>query len=155
VTWDDIAWVREHWNGRLVVKGVLDPDDARRAVEAGVDGVVVSNHGGRQLDSVPSSVRALPDVVDAIGGQAKVLVDGGVRTGLDVVKLVALGADAVLIGRAWAWAVAARGQRGVRHVLAVIKADIDVALALTGHTSIGDLDRAALYRAGEPVSSSP
>ncbi len=92
VTWDDIAWVREHWGGRLLVKGVLDPQDARRAVEAGVDGIVVSNHGGRQLDSVPSTVRALPEVVDAVAGEAEVLVDGGVRTGLDVVKMLALGA---------------------------------------------------------------
>src|SRR5207248_4062366 len=115
VTWEDIAWVREHWNGRLVVKGVLDAEDARRAVEMGVDGVVVSNHGGRQLDSVPSTARALPEVVDAVGDQVEVLADGGVRTGLDVVKMVALGASAVLIGRAWAWAVAARGEAGVRH----------------------------------------
>jgi L-lactate dehydrogenase (cytochrome) len=153
VTWDDIAWVREHWSGRLVVKGVLDPEDARRAVEVGVDGVVVSNHGGRQLDSVPSTVRALPDVVEAIGGQVEVLVDGGVRSGLDVVKMVALGAKAVLVGRAWAWAVAARGEAGVRHLLAILKADIDVALGLTGHCSFADIDRSALYRAGSAVVS--
>jgi L-lactate dehydrogenase (cytochrome) len=146
VTWTDIAWVRENWTGKLIVKGVLDPEDARRAVDAGVDGIVVSNHGGRQLDSVPSSARALPDVVDAVAGRVEVLADGGVRTGLDVVKLLALGARAVLIGRAWAWAVGARGEAGVRHVLAILRADIDVALALTGHQSIGDLDRSALYR---------
>jgi L-lactate dehydrogenase (cytochrome) len=146
VTWEDIAWVRENWSGRLLVKGVLDPEDARRAAEVGVDGVIVSNHGGRQLDSVPSTVRALPDVVDAVAQHLEVLVDGGVRTGLDVVKLVAMGARAVLMGRAWVWSVAARGQSGVRHMLGVIKADIDVALALTGHTSFADLDRSALYR---------
>jgi L-lactate dehydrogenase (cytochrome) len=145
VTWDDIAWVREHWNGRLVVKGVLDPEDARRAADAGVDGIVVSNHGGRQLDSVPSTVRALPDVVDAVGDRVEVLADGGVRTGLDVVKMVALGARAVLIGRPWIWAAAARGEAGVRHILSVIKADMDVALALNGHTSIADVDRSALH----------
>ena len=117
VTWDDVAWDREHWNGRLLVKGVLDPEDARRAIDAGVDGLVVSNHGGRQLDSVPSTVRALPDVVDAVGDAAEVLVDGGIRTGLDVVKMIALGARAVMIGRAWAWAVAAGGQAAVRTVL--------------------------------------
>ena len=152
VTWGDIAWVREHWAGKLLVKGVLDPEDARRAVAAGVDGVVVSNHGGRQLDSVPSTTVALPAVVDAVGDEVTVLVDGGVRTGLDVVKMVALGARAVLMGRAWVWAVAARGQAGVLHVLRVLEADIDVALALTGHTSIADVDRSALYRvtAGEP-----
>jgi L-lactate dehydrogenase (cytochrome) len=147
VTWDDVAWVREHWNGRLIVKGILDPEDARRAADAGVDGIVVSNHGGRQLDSVPSTTRALPDVADAVGDQLEVLADGGVRTGLDVVKMVALGARAVLIGRPWAWAVAARGERGVRHILNVMKADIDTALGLTGQTSIADVDRSALYDA--------
>jgi L-lactate dehydrogenase (cytochrome) len=148
VTWDDVAWVRENWKGKLVVKGVLDPEDARRAVDAGVDGLVVSNHGGRQLDSVPSTTRALPDIADAVGDQIEVLADGGVRTGLDVVKMVALGARAVLVGRAWAWAVAARGEAGVRHVLAVMKADMDVALALTGNTSIADVDRSSLYEGG-------
>jgi L-lactate dehydrogenase (cytochrome) len=148
VTWDDIAWVRENWDGKLVVKGVLDADDARRAVDAGVDGLVVSNHGGRQLDAVPSTARALPDVVDAVGDDIEVLADGGVRTGLDVVKMVAMGARAVLVGRAWAWAVAARGEAGVRHVLEVMKADIDTALGLTGQTSVADLDRSALYREG-------
>ena len=148
VTWDDIAWVRERWPGRLVVKGVLDPEDARRAVDAGVDGLVVSNHGGRQLDAVPSTTRALPDVVDAVGDQVEVLVDGGIRTGLDVVKMVAMGARAVLVGRPWAWAVAARGEAGVRHMLEVMKADIDTALGLTGQTSVGGLDRSALYEGG-------
>src|SRR5213082_1715499 len=147
VTWKDIEWVRENWNGRLVVKGVLDPEDARQAAEAGVDGIVVSNHGGRQLDAVPSTTRALPEVVDAVGDQVEVLADGGVRTGLDVVKMAAMGARAVLMGRAWAWAVAARGEAGVRHMLGVVKADIDVALALTGNTSFADLDRSAVYQA--------
>jgi L-lactate dehydrogenase (cytochrome) len=148
VTWEDIAWVRENWPGRLVVKGVLDPEDARRAVDVGVDGVVVSNHGGRQLDSVPSSAVALPGVVDAVGDQVEVLVDGGVRTGLDVLKMIALGATAVLIGRAWAWAVAADGERGVGHMLDVLGADLDTALGLTGHTSIADVDSSALFRPG-------
>jgi L-lactate dehydrogenase (cytochrome) len=155
VTWDDIAWVREHWKGQLVVKGVLDPEDARRAADAGVDGLVVSNHGGRQLDAVPSTARALPDVADAVGDEVEVLADGGIRTGLDVVKMVAMGARAVLIGRPWAWAVAARGEAGVRHVLAVMKADIDTALGLTGQTSIADIDSSALYDAGAPVSPPP
>src|SRR3954467_8268033 len=148
VTWEDVAWVREQWPGRLVVKGVLDPEDARRAADVGVDGIVVSNHGGRQLDAVPSTTRALPDVVDAVGDRVEVLADGGVRTGLDVVKMVALGARAVLVGRAWAWAVAGRGEAGVRHVLEVMKADIDTALALTGQTSITDVDSSALYDRG-------
>ncbi len=153
VTWADIAWVRENWDRRLIVKGVLDPGDARQAADAGVDGLVVSNHGGRQLDSVPSSARALPDVVDAVGDQLEVLVDGGVRTGLDVVKLLALGARAVLIGRPWAWAAAARGEQGVSHLLSVMKADIDVALALTGHRSFEDLDRTALQRSAETANA--
>jgi len=151
VTWDDVAWVRKNWSGRLLVKGVLDPEDARRAADVGVDGVVVSNHGGRQLDSVPSTAVALPGVVDAIGDQVEVVVDGGVRTGLDVVKMIALGARAVLIGRAWAWAVAAGGEAGVRHMLDVLRSDIDTALGLTGHTSIADVDASALYRTGSPA----
>jgi L-lactate dehydrogenase (cytochrome) len=146
VTWEDVAWVRENWRGKLVVKGVLDPDDARRAADAGVDGIVVSNHGGRQLDAVPSTARALPAVADAVGDRVEVLADGGVRNGLDAVKMVALGARAVLVGRPWAWAVAARGQAGVRHVLATMRADVDTALGLTGQTSIADVDRSALYR---------
>jgi L-lactate dehydrogenase (cytochrome) len=145
VTWDDVAWVREHWDGRLLVKGVLDPEDARRAAAAGVDGIVVSNHGGRQLDSVPSTARALPAIADAVGGELTVLADGGIRTGLDVVKMLALGARAVLVGRAWVWAVAARGEAGVAHVLRVLRSDIDVALALTGQTSVEGLDRDALH----------
>jgi L-lactate dehydrogenase (cytochrome) len=145
VTWEDVAWARQHWSGRLIVKGVLDPEDARRAVDAGVDGIVVSNHGGRQLDAVPSTARALPAIAEAVGDRVEVLADGGVRNGLDVVKLVALGARAVLVGRAWAWAVAARGETGVRHMLEGLRADIDVALALTGNTSFASVDRDALY----------
>jgi L-lactate dehydrogenase (cytochrome) len=153
VTWQDIAWVRENWSGRLVVKGVLDPEDARRAVDAGVDGVVVSNHGGRQLDSVPSTAVALPGVVEAIGDQVEVLVDGGVRTGLDVVRMMAMGAKAVLVGRAWAWAVAAGGEAGVRHVLEILRRDIDTALGLTGRTSVAELDPSTLYHPSSPAES--
>ena len=145
VTWDDIEWVREHWDGALVVKGLLDPEDARQAAEAGADGVIVSNHGGRQLDSVPSTARVLPRVAEAVGDRVTVLADGGVRTGLDVVKMLALGADAVLVGRAWAWAVAAGGEAAVARMLEGLRSDIDVALALTGRTSIADLDRSNLF----------
>ena len=155
VTWEQVAWMRERWRGPLVVKGVLDPEDARRGLEVGVDGMIVSNHGGRQLDAVPSTARALPEIVDAVGDQVAVLADGGVRTGLDVVKMVAMGARAVLVGRPWAWAVAARGEAGVQHMLEVIKADIDTALGLTGHTSVAALDRSALYRAAAPPPVSP
>jgi L-lactate dehydrogenase (cytochrome) len=139
VTWDDIAWVREHWDGKLLVKGVLDPEDARQAVDAGVDGIVVSNHGGRQLDAVASAASALPGVASAVGDRVEVLADGGIRSGLDVVKLMALGAKACLIGRGWAWAVAGSGEAGVRHVLDGLRADIDVALGLTGTTDVRDL----------------
>jgi L-lactate dehydrogenase (cytochrome) len=145
VTWEDLAWVRSRWPGRLVVKGVLDAEDARRAVAAGVDGIVVSNHGGRQLDAVPSTVSVLPRVAEAVGDEVEVLADGGVRTGLDVVKMLALGARAVLVGRAWAWAVAARGEQGVAHMLEVMRSDIDVALGLTGRNSVRELDPSALY----------
>lgn len=144
VTWDDIAWVREHWKGKLIVKGVLDPEDARRAADVGVDGLVVSNHGGRQLDSVPSTAAALPAVAEAVGDRIEVLADGGIRTGLDVIKMLALGAKAVIIGRAWAWSVAAEGEAGVAKMLEVLRADADVALALTGRNSVRDLDSSAL-----------
>lgn len=139
VTWDDIAWVRENWKGKLVVKGILDPEDARRAVDAGVDGLVVSNHGGRQLDAVPSTAAALPAVAEAVGEETEVLADGGVRTGLDVVKMLSLGARSVILGRAWAWAVAAEGESGVTRMLDFLRADIDVALALTGNDSVAGL----------------
>ncbi len=144
VTWDDIAWVREHWKGKLVVKGVLDPEDARRAMDAGVDGIVVSNHGGRQLDAVPSTAVALPQIAEAVGDQTVVLADGGVRNGLDVVKMLALGAEAVILGRAWAWSVAAAGEGGVSHMLSTLRSDIDVALALTGSNSVSELDSSCL-----------
>ncbi|HRW37688.1 MAG: L-lactate dehydrogenase [Acidimicrobiales bacterium] len=147
VTWDDLAWVREHWKGKLVLKGVLDPDDARAAADAGVDGIVVSNHGGRQLDDVPSTVRALGPVADAVGDQLEVLVDGGIRSGLDVVKMVSLGAKACLIGRAWAWAVAGGGQAGVEHVLRTIREEMQVAMSLTGAPSIADLGPEVLLSA--------
>jgi L-lactate dehydrogenase (cytochrome) len=146
VTWQDIAWVRDNWDGKLVIKGLLDPEDARRAADAGADAVVVSNHGGRQLDSVPATATVLPAVAEAVGDRVEVLVDGGVRTGLDVVKMMALGARAVMIGRPWAWAVAGRGEAGVRHLLQGIRADIDTALALTGQTSVADLGPEVLYR---------
>jgi L-lactate dehydrogenase (cytochrome) len=144
VTWDDIAWVRRCWPGKLVLKGILDPDDARRAADLGVDGIVVSNHGGRQLDGTLSTVRALTPVVDAVGDRLEVLVDGGIRSGLDVAKVLALGARACLVGRPWAWSVAAAGQRGVARALATMRAELTVALSLTGVTDVAALDRSAL-----------
>ena len=144
VTWDDLAWLRTNWKGRIALKGIMDPDDARRCVDAGVDAIIVSNHGGRQLDDVPSTVRALPAITAAVGDACDVLMDGGIRSGLDVVKALALGARACLIGRPWAYAVAARGERGVEHVLKIIREEILVTLALTGVTDVNDLDRSVL-----------
>ncbi len=146
VTWKDVEWVRSQWDGPLVIKGVLDPQDARTAAGAGVDGLVVSNHGGRQLDGVASTARALPAVVDAVAGRIPVLVDGGVRSGLDVVRMLALGADFVLLGRAWAYALAAAGEEGVAHVLKIVEAEMRVAMALTGTTRISDLGSETLDR---------
>ena len=144
VTWKDLEWVRAQWRGPLIVKGILDVEDARAAAAAGVDGIIVSNHGGRQLDGTPSTVRALPPIVDAVGGQLSVLVDGGVRSGLDVVRMLALGARGVLLGRAWAFALAGAGQAGVAHLLQLIAAEMRVAMALTGCTSIAAIDRGIL-----------
>jgi L-lactate dehydrogenase (cytochrome) len=147
VTWKDVEWVRGEWDGPLVIKGVLDPDDGRAAAATGADAVVVSNHGGRQLDGVSSTARALPRIVEAIGGKMPVLVDGGVRSGLDVVRMLALGADFVLLGRAWAYALAACGEAGVRDVLRLIDAEMRVAMALTGCTGISAIDRNVIDQA--------
>ena len=146
IGWKDVEWVREQWKGPLLIKGILDPDDALQAAASGVDGIVVSNHGGRQLDGVSSTARALPRVAEAVGGKVPILVDGGVRSGLDVVRMLALGADFVMLGRAWAYALAAAGQQGVEHVLRLIDAEMRVALALTGHRSIAEVGSETLDR---------
>ncbi len=146
VTWKDVEWVRSQWDGPLVIKGVLDPDDAREAAASGADGIVVSNHGGRQLDGALSSARALPSIVEAVGGKISVLVDGGVRSGLDVVRMLALGADFVLLGRAWAYALAGAGQEGVAHVLKLIDAEMRVAMALTGVSKLDEIDEKLIDR---------
>jgi L-lactate dehydrogenase (cytochrome) len=132
VTWDDLAWVREHWKGPILLKGVLDVDDARIAADLGVEGIVVSNHGGRQLDGAPSSIEALPAIAQAVGDRVSVLMDGGVRSGLDVLKAMAAGARACLIGRAWAWSLGAGGEAGVAHMLQILRQELRVAMALTG-----------------------
>lgn len=141
ITWKDLPWVRDQWPGPIVIKGILDPDDACAAIEHGADGIVVSNHGGRQLDGAMSTARALPAIADAVAGRIPVLVDGGVRSGLDVVRMLALGADFVLLGRAWAYALAADGERGVAHMLKLVEAEMSVAMALTGCTSVSDIGR--------------
>jgi L-lactate dehydrogenase (cytochrome) len=144
VTWKDIAELRREWSGKLVVKGVLSPDDARAAVDCGADAVIVSNHGGRQLDGVPSAIAMTPRVVDALAGRADVLMDGGVRSGADAVKALALGARAALIGRPWAWALAARGEKGLGALLRLFKTEIEVAMALTGAPRVADIGRDTL-----------
>jgi L-lactate dehydrogenase (cytochrome) len=144
VSWKDVEWVRKAWDGPLIIKGILDPDDARKACASGADAIVVSNHGGRQLDGVLSTARALPPIADALGGKLPVLVDGGVRSGLDIVRMLALGADFVLLGRAWAYALAGGGGSGVAHALKLIEAEMRVAMALTGCTRISEVDRSTL-----------
>ncbi|MBP2274747.1 L-lactate dehydrogenase [compost metagenome] len=144
VSWSDLDFIRAEWDGPLIIKGILDADDARSAALLGADGIVVSNHGGRQLDGVPSTARALPPIVDAVGDRLTVLVDGGVRSGLDVVRLLALGAKGVLLGRAWVYALAAAGEAGVAHMLDLVEAEMRVAMALTGRADIAAIDRSAL-----------
>lgn len=138
-TWDDIAWLRELWGGPFMLKGVMRVDDAKRAVEAGVSAISVSNHGGNNLDSTPASIRALPAVAEAVGDQVEVLLDGGIRRGSDVVKALALGARAVMIGRAYLWGLGAAGQAGVENVLDILSGGIDSALRGLGHASLKDL----------------
>jgi L-lactate dehydrogenase (cytochrome) len=140
-TWDDVKWLRDEWGGPFMVKGIMHPDDARRAVDIGATAISVSNHGGNNLDGTPASIRALPAVVDAVGDQVEVLLDGGIRRGSDVVKALALGARAVLIGRAYLWGMAAAGERGVTNVLDILRSGIDEALLGLGRSSIHDLTR--------------
>jgi L-lactate dehydrogenase (cytochrome) len=144
VCWDDLAFIRSEWKGPLIIKGILDPEDAVRAAELRADGIVVSNHGGRQLDGVPSTAHALPPIADKVGDSLTVLADGGIRSGLDVVRMLALGAKGVLLGRAWAYALAARGEAGITHMLQLIEAEMRVAMALTGVTTIGEINRQIL-----------
>jgi L-lactate dehydrogenase (cytochrome) len=139
--WEDIAWLREQWGGPFMLKGISRPDDARRAVDAGVTAISVSTHGGNNLDGTPGAIRSLPAVVDAVGEQVEVLMDGGIRRGSDVVKALALGARAVMIGRAYLWGLAANGERGVQNVLTILKCGIDEALLGLGKASIHDLGR--------------
>lgn len=139
VTWKDLEWVRSHWDGPIVIKGLLDPADARAALAAGADGIVVSNHGGRQLDGVLSGIAALPAILDEVGGRVPVLMDGGVRSGLDVLRVLATGAQGCLVGKAWAYALGAGGEQGVSEMLATFKAELEVAMSLTG---CADLNKA-------------
>jgi L-lactate dehydrogenase (cytochrome) len=141
VSWADLEWIRDVWPGPLAIKGVHTADDARRALDAGADAIVVSNHGGRQLDGVAPTLRVLPEVLDAVGGRAEVLVDGGVRRGSDIVKALAMGARAVLVGRAYAYGLAAAGEAGVRRAIEILRSDLIRTLKLLGCPSVAALDR--------------
>jgi L-lactate dehydrogenase (cytochrome) len=153
VIWEDLRWIREIWRGPVIVKGVITNDDARRAIDAGASAIVVSNHGGRQLDTVPSSLRALPGIVSAVNGQVEVLMDGGIRRGADIVKAICLGARAVLCGRAYAYGLAAAGQAGVARALEILREDLNRTMRLLGCPAISALDSSYVDRSRFTVSS--
>lgn len=154
LAWDDFSWMREAWQGPLFIKGILHPDDAEKAVSLGADGVVVSNHGGRQLDGVQAAVDALPAVVDRVGGRVPVLMDGGIRRGTDVVKALCLGASAVLIGRPWLYGLAAGGPAGAQHVIEILRQEVTRAMTLMGAASTRKLDRSWLVPAAPREANS-
>ncbi len=147
ISWQDLAWIREMWKGPMIIKGILDPEDAKEAVKFGADGIVVSNHGGRQLDGVLSTAHALPAIADAVKGEITILADSGIRTGLDVVRMIALGADGVMLGRAFVYALAAAGEAGVVNLLNLIEKEMRVAMTLTGAKSIADITTDSLVQA--------
>ena len=144
ISWKDLEWIREFWDGPMVIKGILDPEDAKDAVRFGADGIVVSNHGGRQLDGVLSSARALPAIADAVKGDIKIIADSGIRNGLDVVRMIALGADCTMIGRSFVYALGAAGRQGVENMLDIFKKEIRVAMTLTSNRTIADIKPDAL-----------
>ena len=139
--WDKIRRIRDMWGGKLILKGILDPDDARLAADLGCDAMVVSNHGGRQLDGALSSIRSLPAVLDAVGGRTEIHLDSGIRSGQDVLKALAMGADGTFIGRAWVYGLGAMGERGVTTALELIRKELDTTMALCGRRDVRDLDR--------------
>ncbi|HTN41839.1 MAG TPA: FMN-dependent L-lactate dehydrogenase LldD [Asticcacaulis sp.] len=141
INWSDLEWIRDMWKGPMIIKGILDPEDARDAVKFGADGIVVSNHGGRQLDGALSTCKALPAIAEAVGDQLTILADSGIRTGLDVVRMLALGARGVLLGRAYIYALATHGEAGVTHLLGLIESEMRTAMALTGVRTIAEIDR--------------
>jgi L-lactate dehydrogenase (cytochrome) len=153
ISWKELEWIRDSWKGKLLLKGVIDPEDARNAVRFGADGIVVSNHGGRQLDGAIPTARALPHVVDAVGDDLTVLADSGIRSGLDVVRMLALGARGVLLGRAYIYALAAAGQRGVSHLLELFASDMRVTMTLIGAKSVQEITRANLALAEKELAA--
>jgi len=148
LSWKDVGWVKERFGGRIIVKGVLDPEDARQAVDHGADAVVVSNHGGRQLDGAPSTIRVLPEIVDAVGGRTEVYLDGGIRSGQDILKAVALGAKSTLIGRAFLYGLGAGGEAGVTRALEILRRELDITMALCGERDIREVSARNIYRNG-------
>jgi L-lactate dehydrogenase (cytochrome) len=148
-TWKDVEWVRSVWPGKLILKGILDPLDARLACDAGVDAIVVSNHGGRQLDGAPSTISVLPAIAASVGRRCEVLFDGGVMSGQDVLRALALGAQGCLIGKAFLYGLAAQGEAGVRSVLEILRKELSVSMALTGRNALADVDRSVLMGAGD------
>ena len=144
LSWKDVEWIKRCWGGKLIIKGIMDPEDARYAVQSGADALIVSNHGGRQLDGALSSIRALPSIVDAVGGQIEIHMDGGIRSGQDVIKAVALGAKGVYIGRPFLYGLGAMGQAGVTKCLDIIRNELDLTMAFCGHTNIGQIDKGIL-----------
>ena len=144
LNWNDVEWIRSIWPGKLIIKGILDVEDARLAAKTGAAAIVVSNHGGRQLDGAPSSISMLPDIADAVGSEIEVLFDGGIRSGQDVMRALALGAKGCLIGRAYIYGLGAGGQAGVARAIEIIRKELDVTMALTGVKSIAEIDRRVL-----------
>lgn len=152
ISWKDLEWIRDYWDGPMVIKGILDPEDAKDAVRFGADGIVVSNHGGRQLDGVLSTTRALPPIADAVKGELKILVDSGIRNGLDVVRMLAMGADTCMLGRAFVYALGAAGGAGVSNLLDLIDKEMRVAMTLTGAKTIADITQDCLVRLDREIS---
>lgn len=152
ISWKDLEWIRDYWDGPMVIKGILDPEDAKDAVRFGADGIVVSNHGGRQLDGVLSTTRALPPIADAVKGELKILVDSGIRNGLDVVRMLAMGADTCMLGRAFVYALGAAGGAGVSNLLDLIDKEMRVAMTLTGAKTIADITQDCLVKLDREIS---
>jgi L-lactate dehydrogenase (cytochrome) len=152
LSWADVAWVRSRWDGKLVLKGIMEVEDAELAVNAGADAIVVSNHGGRQLDGAPSSIRALPAIADAVGTRTEVWMDGGIRSGQDVLKAWALGAKGTMVGRAMAYGLGAMGEQGVARMLQILHKELDISMAFCGHTDIRNVDRRILVPGTFPIA---
>ena len=148
LTWADVEWVKKKWGGKLILKGIMDEEDARRAADSGADALIVSNHGGRQLDGAPSSIAALPAIADAVGSRIEVWMDGGIRSGQDVLKAWALGARGTLIGRSFLYGLGAMGEEGVTKCLKIIANELDLTMAFCGYSNLRGVDRGVLLREG-------